>query len=438
MANDILVTFESLKTILPVVEDHILDEVRSVNAEVAVTEPLDGDIPMVFITGNIPETKDYVEGELEYVSKGTKFHAYTYIKLQGNSSLQYDKKNFTVNLYSDESCSVALNKEFKNWGAHNNFVLKADYIDITHARNVVCANLWSKVVQSRPDYDDLPEELKESPNNGAIDGFPIKVYINGYYEGLYNWTIPKCDWQFGMAKNNPNHAVLGAEVNDNGDETLMYNPCNFSAYWDGVDGDYWSVEVGDSNETVTDSFNAIVDAIEYLYATDDVTALESVLDIQSAIDYFIFQDVIFGIDGLAKNMLIATYDITKWYLSAYDMDSTFDLYWDGSIMDWFDAWMTDGYDNQYSQLLLVIWDYYWDRMVERYWELRQTVLSEASIISAFEAYIGQYGDDLYIQDTVPYPDIPSATTNNLTHLRYFIADRLWFLDNNVYYIEEVE
>lgn len=423
MANDILITTESLKHILPVLEDNIIEKAKY---ELPKTvEPLDNDIPMVYIAGTIPTSKDYVAGELEYVSKTTRFKAYTLIKLQGTSSLAHPKKNFTINLYKDEDHNVELNKEFKNWGAHNNFVLKADYIDILHARNVVCAKLWSKVVASRSDYDTLPEELRNSPNNGAIDGFPIKVYIDGVYNGLYNWTIPKCTWMFGMDEVNENHVVLCAEMNDNGDEALANNPCNFFGMWDGSE-DYWSVEVGDLSDEVIGSLNNVIGNV----SDYQIGLLKDCLDIQSAIDYFVFQDVILGIDGLAKNMLLATYDMTKWYLSAYDLDSTFDLHWQGETMGAVYADMPDhAYMNRYSRLVDLILNNCRDEYVARYIELRNSVLSEASIISAFEDYVNIYGDDLYIQDTVVYPDIPSVTNNNLSALRTFVKNRLAYLDN---------
>ena len=414
---------ETLKSILPVFEDNIIEKVK--DALPQIIEPADDDIPMIFITGAIPDSKSYVAGELEYVSKTTKFHAYTYIKLQGNSTLRLPKKNYTVNLYNDESRSVKLNKEFKNWGFHNNFVLKANYNDILHARNVVGAKLWSKIVQSRSDYDTLPEELKNSPNNGAIDGFPVKVYVNGTYNGLYNWTIPKCNWMMNMNSANANHVLLSAEFNDNRDVTYQNNPCNFNTLWDGSE-DYFSVEVGENSAELVSSLNAVIEAI----INNDPVALEQSLDIKSAIDYFIFQEIILGTDGLAKNMLLATYDMAKWYLSSYDMDSTFDLDWNGAILNGPSATMPRyPYNNEYSRLLSYIWDNYWAAYVERYTELRKSVLSYSSIIEEFEKYIGIFGEDAYIQDTAIYPDIPSVTSNTLNSLRNFVRDRLEYLDD---------
>ena len=423
MANDILATMETLKSILPVFEDNTIEKIK--NASPKIIEPTNDDIPTIFISGSIPDSKSYVAGELEYVSKTAKFHAYTYIKLQGNSTLRLPKKNYTVNLYSDENRSVKLNKEFKNWGFHNNFVLKADYNDILHARNVVGAKLWSKVVQSRSDYDTLPEELKNSPNHGAIDGFPVRVYVNGTYNGLYNWVIPKCDWMVGMDSTNLNHVLLSSEFNDNGDVNYQYNPCNFNTLWDG-NKNYFDVEVGKNSPELVSSLNAVIEAI----INDDSVALEQSLDIKSAIDYFIFQEIILGTDGLAKNMLLATYDMSKWYLSVYDMDSTFDLDWNGEILEWYDSDMPGvPYNNRYSSLLSYIRENYSNAYVERYIELRKSVLSYSSIIEEFEKYIGIFGEDIYIQDTAIYPNIPSVTSNTLKSLRNFVRDRLEYLDS---------
>ena len=424
MANDILTTMEALKSIFPVFENNIIEKVK--DASPKITEPANDDIPTIFISGVIPDSKSYVAGELEYISKTAKFHAYTYIKLQGTSTLRLPKKNYTVNLYSDENRSVKLNKEFKNWGFNNNFVLKADYNDILHARNVVGAKLWGKVVQSRSDYDTLPEELKNSPNHGAIDGFPVRVYVDGVYNGLYNWTIPKCAWMVGMNSANANHVLLSAEFNDNGDVTYQNNPCNFNTLWDGSE-DYFSVEVGENSAELVSSLNTVISSI----INNNSTSLEQSLDIKSAIDYFIFQEIILGTDGLAKNMLLATYDMTKWHLSAYDMDSTFDLDWEGDIRDSYDSDMPySPYNNRYSSLLIYIRNNYYNAYVERYTELRKSVLSYSSIIEEFEKYIGIFGEDVYIQDTAIYPDIPSVTSNTLNSLRNFISDRLKYLDND--------
>jgi hypothetical protein len=431
MANDILLTTESLKHILPVYENNILEKAKYEQPK--TLEPLDDDIPVVFITGNVPERKEYVTGEIEYVSKTKTFHAYTCIKLQGHGSLQYPKKNFTFVMFSDEERSIPFNTEFKQWGKHNNYVLKADYIDITHARNVVCSKLWGDIVRSRPDFDQLPEELKNSPNCGAVDGFLVKVFINGHYEGIYSLNIPKCDWQFGLDVNNPSHALLNAEYNDYGIDERMHNPCNFNSIWDG-NSEYWSIEVGSDKEAIESLLNhIIIGVIDYI-----VEWFENGVDVTSAIDYMIFQDVIAGSDGYANNMLLVTYDMQKWYFSAYDLDQTFDM----GVVEFDDGGyplvsglvcnpfvlMPEDSVNKGSWLQARLYNWYQHEIALRYRELRSTVLSNQSIIGAFEKFLRAADEDVRIKDTAVYPDIPCATTNTVEYLYDYINKRLAFLD----------
>ena len=113
------------------------------------------------------------------------------------------------------------------------------------------------------------------------------------------------------------------------------------------------------------------------------------------------------------------------------MDSTFDLDWNGEILYGCNTAMPDiPYNNQYSSLLMPIWNNYYSAYVERYIELRKSVLSYSSIIEEFEKYIGVFGEDVYIQDTAMYPDIPSVTSNTLNSLRNFISRRLKYLDDD--------
>ncbi len=78
--------------------------------------------------------------------------------------MKYPKKNFTIKLFKDSERNQKKKVAFKNWGEQNKFCLKANWIDISHARNVVSARLWGDVVKSRNNYNELPELLRTSPN----------------------------------------------------------------------------------------------------------------------------------------------------------------------------------------------------------------------------------------------------------------------------------
>ena len=105
---------------------------------------MDMDIPKVYIDGdyltNWVNKKDERIARLSYRSATRSFDCAVQIKPQGTSSMNYPKKNFKITLYGDDSL-----RELKpiavraDWGAQSRYVLKADWIDRTHACNVVSA-----------------------------------------------------------------------------------------------------------------------------------------------------------------------------------------------------------------------------------------------------------------------------------------------------------
>lgn len=176
-----------------------------------ITFPLNNNgIPTLHIIGTLPTSKNDGDVSIKYIfSNGTeRFNGFATLKVQGNSTTAYPKKNFTIKLFNDEKHKSKRKIAFNDWGAQNKFVLKADWIDISHARNIVSARLWSDVVSSRSAYIELPELYRKSPNNCQIDGFIIKVYANGVYQGRYSWNIPKDKWMFNMDDDLDEHCVL--------------------------------------------------------------------------------------------------------------------------------------------------------------------------------------------------------------------------------------
>ena len=137
------------------------------------------ELPKVYFVGDIADMnskEDVRDIKLKYESKDLHFEAYTKIKIQGTSSLAYEKKNYTINLYEDEAYENKMGVDV-GFGSESKYCLKANWIDRTHARNIVTARLTSDIQKKYNLFMD-------TPNNGVIDGFPIEVYINGEFLGL--------------------------------------------------------------------------------------------------------------------------------------------------------------------------------------------------------------------------------------------------------------
>ena len=67
-------------------------------------EPQLMDMPRIhFSEGTLPTTKTATMMKFDYYSKTNEYHGWAEIKCQGNSSMGYPKKNFTIKLYKDKA-----------------------------------------------------------------------------------------------------------------------------------------------------------------------------------------------------------------------------------------------------------------------------------------------------------------------------------------------
>lgn len=399
------------------------------------------DIPEVFITAsNFDEmTKENrIDVNVAYKSDSLTWSGFADMKWQGSSSLSYPKKNFTIRFYADESKvekqKFGFTTPWCKWGNENKFVMKANYIDHSHARNIVCARLWSEMVKSRSNYNNLPDQLKNSPNNWVIDGFPIKVTVNGTYQGVYTMNIPKDKWVFDIDDNDTKQAVLCGESNNSAAEpACMYRGLAK------IDGGDWSLEVPDVlTPSIKTSFNKMIAFVQN--ATDDALyyQLDDYLDVESVIDYYLF--VYFGgmIDSLGKNQMIVTIDGEKWYYSAYDMDSTFGLYINGNMFVASTIQCPEQYMTSDNLLFQRVEEVFGKELKARYSKLRENLFTLDHIGNLFENFMNIIGNDLYAKDLTVYNGIPQGNVDHLKQIKTYITERTVYVDQEINNLEEKE
>ena len=396
---------------------------------ISPVEPSNNDIPLVFFGGDLPQKKQDTIMNFRYISKNRDISGYVKIKAQGNSSLNYPKKNQTVKLYSDEGCTENLKVNFKNWGAQNKYCYKANWIDITHARNIVSAQLWGDIVKSRNNYLELPEELRNSPNQGAVDGFPVKLYANGKYQGRYTINIPKDAWMVNMDKNLDTHCMLCGE--DYGSGCFRGEAK--------IDGTDWKDELHDVvPESVKQRWNQVISFV--MTSTDEEFKqnLGNYFDVESLIDYHLFGLYSCGLDAYGKNQIYLTYDGQKWIASMYDMDSTWGLYWDGQKLipsNYSRESYEDMIQNRQGNLLYMrLEKNFQEELTSRWNELLKGPLSISNVLSKFEQFINIAPTELVQEDYATttadskFTNIPSKTTNNIQQIRKFALERLSYME----------
>ncbi len=325
--------------------------------------------PKLYLTGNMDgmtKKSDTRKVKVEYRSSDKIVEGTAKIKIQGTSSLAYDKKNYTINLYDDDSYSNKLNVNF-GWGKQSKYCLKANWVDKTHSRNIVTAKLASEMQAKYGLFND-------TPNHGVIDGYPIEIYINGEFHGIYTLNIPKDAWMFNMDEDNPNHIVVCGE---------FWNQSN----WFKADPNFtdWSVEVGEENDETLAKLTRLFSFIQNSSDKEFVENFDQYLNLDATLNYYIMLDYAWMRDNRGKNMLLVTYDGKVWYPSLYDMDTSWGPYWDGTLEDYENRTLTLSSSLLFERLEKL----FSKELAQRYFELNKGILSKEHIMDTFNSFYAQ-------------------------------------------------
>lgn len=338
-------------------------------------------LPVVTITADSltdwDGKEDVRQATLSYEdgATGLRFTQPITIHIQGATSAHKDKKNFTIKL--EEKLELR-----KGWGAHKKYCLKANYIDPTHAVNIVSARLAAQMQRQYALFD-------RAPNAGQVDGFPVWLELNGEPAGLYTWNIPKDEWLLGMDKANPDHIAMFGK---------SWKGCTAFATEKNNYKQGWIFKVGEKNRENKEKFMRMYQFVRTASDEEFRANFDQYLDLDACLNYYCYVCISYAPDNLAKNMLLATYDGIHWAPCLYDLDSLWGIDWKGTGL-----WAVD---DAYSVedvihctgLLGRIRDCFPDEVRARYAELRRYPLSRENIRAEFERFRAEIPQDYYDSD----------------------------------------
>ena len=375
-----------------------------------VTNALIVGLPVLELTGETNLMTKDDEVTLQWVYNGS--HGNCTMKWQGSSSVAYSKKNYTIKFNS---------KIDMGWGEQKKYCLKANYIDDTSSLNLCCAKLWSEIVANRDTHPAIPV----AANKGAMDGFPIIIMLNGKFHGLYTMNTPKDKWTFGMGSGETEYIVTAEQGTP---------ATSFKALTD-LEGDDFELEYapdGVSVDTVKTSLNTMITSVMNASLRGWESAVDPYLDVNTAIDYMIFSALITNLDGVNKNYILTTYDGTKWWFNAYDLDSTFGLYWTGG------SYVSAGHTptsfagmDITSGIFHLIYSYSKPALIARYRQLRSYLLSEEHIYSTFYNFCVKIPEPIHAEDQKKWPLKPGTNTNTLARIMENFRLRCAFIDAEI-------
>jgi hypothetical protein len=303
-------------------------------------EDLKESLPKVYITGDITgiSAENYVDVKCQYVNayNQTEFTDYATIAWQGSSSLNFPVKNYKIKLFTDEEREEKSKRTFKDWHATNNYHLKANFGDCTNFMNNMMMHYLTKSYQY---LEPLPRENARY----TVDGFPILLYVNNEFSGIYFWNLKQDDKIYNLNEekvDESGNVIQEADLcyqagradnyNNAGNNSCAFvygaltaNGKNFADAHAEIDH-YWEDRVWDK---VSNHPDVLYDTIQWVSeATDEEfkANLANYFDVDYLINYFVCMYTCGMIDSKAKNFNMLYFpEKGIWYPTFWDMDKAF-------------------------------------------------------------------------------------------------------------------
>ena len=387
-------------------------------------------LPRIDLTGSMQgiSKTDRITMKFGFTSPKERFTCYSFTTWQGHSTLKYPKKNYTVRLFDDETLTRKHRETFDRWQPEHKYVLKANYCDISQARNLIAAKLWGKMAACR---NGLPGQLRKASNYGAVNGFPVAVYLNGDFHGLYTMNLHIDEDLYQM--DSLYDAVMIANSAEP-DETRFSSPALFED-----EKNAWEVEYCGTEEDSQWAKDKLNELIGFVMTADDEAfrnRLGEYLDIDGAIDYLIFLYVTGLQNNGAKDLVLLKYqDYDAWIPTVYDLEQAFGLGPEGTVYLNVEDFLPHEENGKWaSGTDSLLWDRFLngfqDEIIRRYNELRNGCLSENLVPDMAREFRTAIPEEMINRDlelyadrvrlTDPFEQIPEYYSGRLAEI-----DRIW-------------
>ena len=386
----------------------------------------------------LPTTKqDDIEAEIEYNDKdGNYFRKPVILNAQGSSSMAYYVKNMAIDIADGSEI------KFGDFPTQDSFHLKKYYIDAFRGQCIVGYWLMEQVYKTRPLGQQYPYEhtIQNTNTDNALgdvkkdfftgakchpDGFPIVITWvdnsgNETNMGVYTWNLKKSKEVYYADKEKAKNIILDGSIYKG---TLWGGTIHWESFevrnpkkLKDIDGNYYD---GDNPKELSDTDKLSKQVKDYITrwsgckadidANKTKETFEKYFLINPFIDYYITSQLLYNLDGFAKNWIWCTWNGLQWAPTLYDVDSILGQHWNGTsvvpgsdtggIFDWEVLGFHEVFDTEIKA---------------RYKELRDLgVFSVNNVMSLLNKWLAMVGYDNLKNDLELYDQTPSYRASNI-------------------------
>lgn len=317
-------TFE----ITPADKELVLGKAYTAKHESTTYQLYRTEIPMVSLSSDqaiYDEPK--VPGSITIMEKGQEpFSSLMGIELRGGFSQSFPKLSYSLELWEDTTGDDTKSESLLGLREDDDWILDGLWNEPLRIRDFSSHALWLEI--GRFNYS------AEEPE--AVLGIKRKyceVFLNGAYRGIYYLGEKVDRKQLKLKKYDDGIRGELYKGVTHGDGVNFYGVATFdnaAIEWSGYETKYPD-DVGEFDWANVKSF---VDFVVTSEKSVFDAGIVNWVDIQNAVDYYLFMNMTFAQDNNGKNLYTARYDVNSPYVFiAWDMDATFGNEWTGLRLD---------------------------------------------------------------------------------------------------------
>lgn len=357
------------------------------------------------LTRAIPKASciiDYYDGMGNFFSEKVE------VKIQGNTSQAYPKKNFSID-FVDKKLRIG------ELVMQDSFHLKAYYTDAFLFNDIFSMRLWTRMRKTFRYGYQYPWQPKDDQSKGAPkidllnqiddgalgvpDGFPCRLHINGEYYGLMVWRLKKHRDNYHMDKIDKTRIHYEHE---------SLTPIGGVIPWDSIEiRNPKGYEVGIEPED-GDAVKVLIERFWHWAAnfTDETFLAEyqDYIELDQWIDWMLWLDYLYAFDCVTKNTQWTIYN-NKIYPFPYDGDLNKGMHWNQIVNPLLRV-------NNTQLIAKMIFKHFPDKVNARYRELRDLKIFDADAdTEAYRQWTTLIGAEAYKEDRERWKDIPTNRPN---------------------------
>jgi len=294
------------------------------------------------------------------------------IQLRGAYTQTLIKKSYELSLWTDSTGKATRNLPLLGMRNDDTWNLQAMYNDPLRLRLKVANDLWQQLNQ--PYY-----QAQEPTAKTSIAFAYVEVFKNGSYQGIYTLTerIDRKQLQLKKYASNTMEGELYKGVSL--DSAVVYRGVppfsNSSTLWSGFEYQEPSQKIDWTN---------LHDFVQFVVHSPDTTFYRQFpgrFNQASAVDYFLFLNLLRAVDNTGKNLYVAKYKAGEpYFFVPWDLDGTYGDDWTGVNLNITNDLLSNGlYDRlQHSTGPTG----FWQAAVRRWASLRASILTQPRLMAS--------------------------------------------------------